>query len=157
MKALLCIVSIGVAALLLTAGAAAPKQRGTAPRPSACYVPVYSAVHYGDRQHAMNLAVTLAIHNTDLRNAIMITAVDFYDTAGRKLKSYLATPRALNPLETVQYYVRESDTSGGTGANFIVRWRAASGAGAPLVESIMIGTHGQQGISFTSRCVPIPD
>jgi hypothetical protein len=39
---------------------------------------------------------------------------------------------------------------GGFGANFIVRWKNDSVINAPIVECVMIGATGGQGISFVS-------
>ena len=52
----------------------------------------------------------------------MVTTVDYYDTAGNIVRHFLDQPRALAPLETVDFYIKERDTTGGSGANFIVRW-----------------------------------
>jgi hypothetical protein len=38
----------------------------------------------------------------------------------------------------------------GSGAKFLVHWRADQPVSEPIVESIMIGTQMQQGISFIS-------
>ena len=57
----------------------------------------------------------------------------------------------LKPLESVRYLVKESDMRGGSGANFIVKWKADVPVNRPIFEAVMIGTRGQQGISFTSR------
>jgi hypothetical protein len=51
--------------------------------------------------------------------------------------------------------VHLADESGGSGANFIVVWRADKPVNPPLAESVMIGTQGNQGVSFTSRGRPI--
>ncbi len=47
--------------------------------------------------------------------------------------------------------MKESDLRGGSGANFIVKWKADVPANRPIIEAVMIGARGQQGISFTSR------
>jgi hypothetical protein len=47
--------------------------------------------------------------------------------------------------------VEERDTKGGAGANFIVRWTAASPVSRPVIESVMIGTFAGNGISFLSQ------
>ncbi|MBM9531452.1 DUF3124 domain-containing protein [Desulfoprunum benzoelyticum] len=47
--------------------------------------------------------------------------------------------------------IPQDDSSGGSGANFIVKWQAAAPANPPIVETVMIGTQSQFGISFTSR------
>lgn len=119
------------------------------------YVPVYSSIYHGDREREFNLAVTLSIRNTDIGNAIVLERVDYHDTMGKILKRHLSAKQVLKPLESVQYVVAESDVKGGTGANFIVAWHSAKPVSEPVIEAIMIGTGGQQGISFTSRGVAI--
>jgi len=52
---------------------------------------------------------------------------------------------------STHFVIKESDDKGGSGANFIVRWRSDIQVNAPIIESIMIGTLNQQGVSFTSR------
>jgi hypothetical protein len=93
------------------------------------YVPAYSHIYHGSKSRPFDLAVTLSIRNTDPR-----------------LK-----PERLGPLATREILVDESDSSGGSGANFVVRWSADKAVNAPIIETVMIGTQGQQGISF--RCL----
>ncbi|MFZ5573430.1 MAG: DUF3124 domain-containing protein [Thermodesulfobacteriota bacterium] len=115
------------------------------------YAAVYSHIYSGDRERPIYLAATLSIRNTDLHQPIRIIGVDYHDSEGRLLTKYLAAPIALPPLSSTRYVIKESDKSGGSGACFIVRWNADRKVVPPLVESVMIGTRGQQGISFTSR------
>jgi hypothetical protein len=115
------------------------------------YVPVYSHIYSGDREQPFYLATTLSIRNTDLKQAITLTAVDYYDSEGTFLKHYLETPFVLNAMASKRYVVHESDKSGGSGAKFIVRWQSNQPVAEPLIESVMISTKTQQGISFTSR------
>ena len=115
------------------------------------YVPVYSHIYSGDREQPFYLAVTLSVRNTDRTHAITITTVDYYDSDGALLKHYLETPFTLNAMATKRFVVPESDKSGGSGAKFIVIWKAERPVTEPLIESVMISTKTQQGISFTSR------
>jgi len=115
------------------------------------YVPAYSHIYIGNREQPFLLTVTLSIRNIDLKHRITITAVDYYETQGKLLKKYLDKPVLLKPLESLRYIVPERDKSGGSGANFIVEWKSEKYINPPIVETIMIGTQNQQGISFTSR------
>jgi len=115
------------------------------------YVPVYSHIYSGDREHPFYLAATLSIRNTDPKHAIDVLSVDYYDSKGTLLKSYLDKPINLTPLSATRYIIKESDKSGGSGASFIVKWKSHVKVNAPVIESIMIGTKTQQGISFISR------
>jgi len=116
------------------------------------YVPIYSHIYHGDREdHPLDLTVTLSIRNTDPDYPITITSINYYDSEGKLLKGYLQNHLKLNPLASTRVIIQESDKSGGSGASFIVKWESKSNVTAPLIEAIMIGTKGQQGVSFTSH------
>ncbi|MBU2514104.1 DUF3124 domain-containing protein [bacterium] len=115
------------------------------------YAPVYSHIYAGNNERPFLLTVTLSIRNTDPKNPIKINVVDYYQSQGKLLEKYLKKPVTLNPLGSLRYIVPERDKTGGSGANFIVEWKSEKYVNPPIVESIMIGTQGQQGISFTSR------
>ncbi|MEW5745895.1 MAG: DUF3124 domain-containing protein [Nitrospirota bacterium] len=121
------------------------------------YVPAYSHVYITDRAYPFNLAVTLVIRNTDPRNAITVTAVEYYDDHGKLVRRFINKPRTLGPMASTSFFIKESDTSGGIGANFIVRWNAEREVNAPIIESVMIGGRSGQGISFTSPGQEIRD
>jgi len=115
------------------------------------YVPAYSHIYSGDFEHQMLLAVTLSVRNTDMKNSIKVLSVDYYDTKGKRIRKFIKGPVVLKALESSRYVIRQSDTAGGSGANFIVRWVSDKAVNPPIIESIMIGTQSQQGLSFTSR------
>ena len=115
------------------------------------YVPAYSHIYSGNREKPFLLAVTVSIRNIDPKNPISITSINYYETQGKLLKIYLEKPAVLAPLGSLRYIVPEGDKTGGSGANFIVEWRSDKPVNPPIVESVMIGTQSQQGISFTSR------
>lgn len=115
------------------------------------YVPVYSNVFSGNKALPFNLAVTLSLRNTDPRHGLRILAIDYFNNDGKLLKKYLTQPMTLGPLASDHIFIRESDESGGFGANFIVRWEADRAINPPIVESVMIGARSGQGISFLSR------
>lgn len=115
------------------------------------YVPAYSHIYTGNRETPFLLTVTLSIRNIDPVHPIQITLADYYETQGKLLKKFIEKPVRLNPLESLRYIINEKDKSGGSGANFIVKWDAAEPVNPPIIEAIMIGAQSQQGISFTSR------
>jgi hypothetical protein len=115
------------------------------------YVPIYSHVYYGDREGTILLTGILSVRNTDPRQAITLSQVDYYDTDGKLLRKYIAQPVSLGPLGSTRFIVQASDTTGGSGANFLVRWKAKTPVNEPILEGVRIGASGQQGISFTSR------
>lgn len=115
------------------------------------YVPAYSHIYSGNKERPFLLTVTLSIRNIDPTSIINVTLVDYYETQGKLLKSYIDSPIILKPLESLRYVIPERDKSGGSGANFIVEWHSEKLINRPIIESIMIGAQSQQGISFTSR------
>jgi hypothetical protein len=94
--------------------------------------------------------VTLSVRNTDRAEAVYLTAVRYHDSDGRLVRDELPRPVRLAPLAAVEFFVRESDTSGGSSASFLVAWRAARPVSEPVIEAVMAGTSMNQGISFTS-------
>ena len=147
----LIIMSLLMGQLFLTAPPAAAELRLF--KGQTVYVPVYSHIYSGDREQPFYLAATLSIRNTDIRHAITLTAVDYYNSEGKFLKHYLNEPQPLDAMATKRFVVPESDKSGGSGAKFIVQWHSDRPVAEPLIESVMISTKTQQGISFTSRGV----
>jgi hypothetical protein len=114
------------------------------------YVPVYSNIFTAPKQIPFHLANILSIRNTDMFNAIQLTSADYYDTKGRLVRQYYNRPITLAPLESTYIYLPEDDVVGGFGANFIVRWVSSKEVNAPIIECLMIGMKGGQGISFVS-------
>ncbi len=115
------------------------------------YVPAYSHIYHGDREQPFYLTVTLSIRNTDLVHPITIVSIDYFDSDGKRLKRFTDIAVKLGAMGTAEYVVKESDKAGGSGANFIVVWKAEQKVTEPIIETVMIGTSTQQGISFTSR------
>jgi hypothetical protein len=112
------------------------------------YVPVYSHVYFGHDKRHFNLACTLSVKNIDPRRPITLTTVDYHNTAGDLIRGFIDRPATIAPLQTVDFYIKERDTTGGSGANFIVRWGSPTAVNAPVVEAVMIGVAEGQGISF---------
>lgn len=142
------------AALLLMSCCAATLWAGPPPMHSkgqTVYVPGYSHIYSGDRERPVLLAVTLSIRNTDPDHAIRVELVEYHDTDGNLVTKLLSQPVELRAMASTRYVIPESDKTGGSGANFIVRWSAPQPVNPPVIESIMISTRMQQGISFTSR------
>lgn len=127
-----------------------PISMGAAVAGQTIYVPAYSHIYYQDRERVINLTITLSIRNTDPRHAIRIDSVQYYDANGQLLRNEVAAPLLLAPLATLEFVVEEEDTSGGSGASFLVQWRSDVQPTAPVVEAVMISAASTQGISFVS-------
>jgi hypothetical protein len=115
------------------------------------YVPVYSSIYHSDASQSMtDLAATVSVRNVSPRRSIVLDHVRYYDSHGRRIREYLATPSELGPLATVEFVVRQRDDAGGPGANFLVQWTGPADVDEPLIEAVMIGHAGSVGYSFTS-------
>ncbi len=137
-------------AFMLIVASAAPAGEIFLSKGQTVYVPIYSHVYSGDREQPFLLAAILSIRNTDRDKSMTINSVIYYDTDGKQVKTYLDQPRELPALASTRFVVPESDTSGGSGAKFIVEWKADVQVTAPVIEAVMIGTKMGQGISFVS-------
>jgi len=91
------------------------------------YVPVYSHIYIGDRERPFDLTVTLSIRNIDPNHPITIVSVDYICSNGKLLQKYLKNPIKLNAMASTRFVVAASNKSGGSGANFIVRWKKGIG------------------------------
>ena len=113
------------------------------------YVPVYSHI-YADGGKPHLLETTLSIRNLDLKRAITIKSVKYFDTKGALVKEYLDGDISLGALATTEFLVEKRDTRGGSGANFVVVWDANKSVHEPLIEAVMVGFADANSISFTS-------
>ena len=88
------------------------------------YVSIYSHVYSGIKARPFDLVGILSIRNTDINQPVTIVSVKYYDTEGNLLKEYLDEPLQLKALASTRYIVKEDDKAGGSGANFIVKWKS---------------------------------
>jgi hypothetical protein len=115
------------------------------------YVPAYSHIYTGGKKRPFALAITLSIRNIDLDADITLTEVNYYGSKGKLIKSFVDDVPTIKPQESIRFVIAEDEKGGGSGANFIVKWKSATEVNPPIIESIMIGAQSSQGISFTSR------
>jgi len=119
------------------------------------YIPIYSDIYYVDSKHTFSLTATLSIRNTSFKDSIYVFAIDYYNSGGEKIRRYNESTLLVKPMESVEFVVENKDDTGGVGANFVVEWGAKPGAQKPYFQGVMIGTTGQQGISFTTEGIVI--
>lgn len=114
------------------------------------YVPIYSSIYYENGKRTLELAATLAIHNIDPDHPITVTRADYFNSEGTLIKRYLEKPIILRPLQTTNIVINRTDTTGGTGANFLVEWNSKGLVASPLIEAVMANASSNLGIAFTS-------
>lgn len=119
------------------------------------YLPVYAHIYYTDHKKLLNLTETVSIRNTDENQSIILTSVRHYRTDGSLLKEYIDKPLLLGALATADFVVPENDTTGGTGANFIIEWVSKEKVSEPITESVMIYAGSSHSVSFLSRGVSL--
>jgi hypothetical protein len=128
--------------LALSAGLASAQDAPALSSGQALYLPVYSHLYHGDVQSRTGkpsetlVSTHVSIRNTDMKTPIRVTSARYYNTEGRLLREYLPAPQLIPPLGTHELFVPRSDSSGGSGANFIIDWSAEKPANPPLVEAL---------------------
>lgn len=115
------------------------------------YLSIYSQIYSFSQHKTYNLTAMVSLRNTSMKDTIFLTNVDYYDTHGTLLMKYVKKPVYLAPLETIEIVIDESDTSGGTGSNFLFDWKTPKGCPEPIFEGVMTSTAGQQGLSFVTH------
>jgi len=111
------------------------------------YIPIYSSIYSESKLRSTLLTATLSIRSTSFTDTTYITSIDYYNTNGTMVKSYLEGTIVLAPMQSLDYVIDRDDDTGGVGANFIVTWGAKKNTN-PLFQAVMIGTTGQHGLSF---------
>lgn len=146
-------VAIAYAALACVGAAAAGSACADVERSSGAtvYVPVYSQVWQGPRERPFRIATSASVRNTDAERTMTLVRVDYYDSEGKKIRAFIKRPVELGPLAAREFRVGQPDHDAGSGASFIIEWKAESAVTVPVIEGLMIGTAWSQGISFTSR------
>ncbi len=134
----------------------------SASRGQSLYLPIYSHLLYGNVGRSGQparalLSALVSIRNTDPRNAMRVLSARYYDTQGRFLRDYLAAPAVVPPLGTLELFVELHDESGGSGANFLIRWESDAAINAPLVEALHANMDSGKAVILTTRAVAIQD
>jgi hypothetical protein len=134
-------------AAAITTAPTSIEKRGT------IYVPAYAELPVGSGAFNVDLSVTLSVRNTSPDKALAVRRIEFFDTSGKLLESYLSTPIGLRAYGTVNLFISVMDRRGGSGGNFVVDWAGDTAMSEPVVEAIMLGEFGGRAYSFVSRGV----
>lgn len=103
------------------------------------YVPIYSDI-YVDPQNPNNLlSATLSIRNTSYTDSLFISKIDYFNTEGELVRSFIDNPISLLPMATLNYVIEKDDDTGGQGANFMVALSGKNKDVKPVIQAIMIG------------------
>ncbi|WP_320052925.1 DUF3124 domain-containing protein [uncultured Acetobacteroides sp.] len=119
------------------------------------YVPIYSHIYHISGAKKLLLTATLSIRNTSSTDSIYIQNVSYFDSEGAPLKTYIAKTIAIKPMSAIELVVEDKEDKGGAGASFTVSYGYNNPKTKPLIQAVMIGTAGQQGISFVTQSVEV--
>ena len=147
--------------LLLFCGQAAGQSLPSRSTGQTMYLPIYSHIWHGDRDRSGEpartlMSVSVSIRNTDPVKAIRVVSAQYHDSEGKKLRAYVAAPRSIPPLGAYELFVPRSDDTGGSGANFVIRWESDTPASPPVVEGFHANLPAGRSIAFTTTARPIP-
>ena len=126
------------------------------------YLPIYSHMLYGNlnksgkASHVL-LSALVSIRNTDTKRSLRVQSARYYDTQGTLLGERVPLPVTVPPLGTLELFVELNDASGGSGANFIIKWEADQPINPPLVESLHANMDGGKAVIFMTQSVPLAD
>lgn len=126
----------------------------------ACYLPIYSHIWYGDLTSSgqpmkILLSALVSIRNTSLRTPIKITSARYYNTEGKLLKEFVGSPREIAPMGTHELFVEKKESEGGSGANFVIQWEAATPTNPPVIEAVHTDIQINRSPAFITTARPI--
>jgi hypothetical protein len=125
------------------------------------YLPIYSHLYHGEintktgKPSETLVSAHVSIRNTDPRASLQITSARYYNTEGKLLREFLPKPQSVAPLGTYEIFIPRTDTSGGSGANFIIEWAAERPVNAPLVEALHADIREARTLLFITTALPI--
>lgn len=125
------------------------------------YLPVYSHLYHGDvnprtgKPSETLVSTHVSIRNTDPAIGMKVVSARYYNTDGKLLREFLTRPQAIPPFGTYELYVPRSDSSGGSGANFVIDWSADKPINPPLVEALHADIREARTLLFVTTGRPI--
>jgi hypothetical protein len=114
------------------------------------YIPIYSDIYLDVQNQKTLLAATLSIRNTSYADSLFITKIDYFNTTGELVRSYIENSISIAPMGTINYVIEKDDDTGGSGANFIVVINAKNKNVKPLIQAVMMGITGNKAFSFST-------
>jgi hypothetical protein len=126
------------------------------------YLPIYSHMLYGNigksgKVSQVLLSALVSIRNTDGKRPLRLLSARYYDTQGKLLAERVPAPVVIPPFGTYELFVELNDASGGSGANFVVKWNADAPINPPLIEALHANMDGGKAVIFMTQSVPIND
>ena len=116
------------------------------------YQPIYSHVTFGNLGRSgapsqVMLSALVSIRSTDPRRPLRVVSARYYDTNGKLLGERVPNPVTIPPLGTLELFIERNDFSGGSGANFVIKWDASAPVNPPMVEALHVNMDGGKAAS----------
>lgn len=119
------------------------------------YIPVYSDIYIDKQNQNALLAATLSIRNTSHDDSLFVNRIEYYNTNGDLVRTYIENTISLRPMATINYVIEREDDTGGPGANFIVELQARNRNARPVIQAVMLGENGNKGFSFVTNGISV--
>ena len=120
------------------------------------YVPAYSDIYYETMTNRTYLTVILSLRNISFSDTLYFDKIEYYSSNGELLRQYIDKVLLLRPMESMEFIVETAEREGGSGANFVVGYKAKEDfKNKPLIETIMMGNLDNYRFSFSSRGIEI--
>lgn len=151
----------GILALMVAAGLAGAQEAPPLSTGQRLYLPIYSHLYHGDvhprtgKPSETLVSTHISIRNTDPASALKVVSARYYNTDGKLLREFLPKAQEVPPLGTYELYVPRSDSSGGSGANFLIDWSADKPINPPLVEALHADIREARTLLFVTTARPI--
>ena len=155
------LVAIGRLLAILLATAAVPATgiaEGIQPasKGQTVYVPIYSEVRHGNvsssgRTDNTLLSVLVSVRNTDPSTPIRVVAAPYYNGDGLLIRNSVPTPKVVPPFGTLELFVEHKENTGGSGANYAIKWEASAPVSPPIIEALHSKFQAGYSVAFISR------
>ena len=148
--------------LFLASTAASAQEAPALSSGQTLYQPIYSHVTFGNLGRSgapsqVMLSALVSIRSTDPRRPLRVVSARYYDTNGKLLGERVPNPVTIPPLGTLELFIERNDFSGGSGANFVIKWDASAPVNPPMVEALHVNMDGGKAVVFTTQAQPIED
>ena len=150
------------AALLLAACAAAAMAQEAPPASAGqtLYLPIYSDLWHGDlgsrnQPDKTALSALVSIRNTDPARPIRILSARYHDSQGKLVRDFVPKARVVPPLGAFELFIERSESEGGSGASFLIRWQADRPVNPPVVEAVHADLRNPRTVSFITVARPV--
>lgn len=121
------------------------------------YLSVYTEIYARNENRTYPLTATISIRNMSSQDSVFIEKAEYFNTNGDLIHTYLNKSIYVNPLETLEIIISETQEYGGSGGKFIFNWSTKNEKVYPVFDAIMISSSGQQGFSFMTHGVDLEE